>query len=423
MKKNTWCNAAVFLVLLTAALLPAAKAEAAGRVALVIGNGNYGAKSLATSRRDAEDFSNSLRKLEFDDVRYLEDGSLDQMRQSLQSFATRAEHADTVLFYFAGHGIQVSDQNYLIPAKTSLSRIQDVPTATMALSEVFQVYWHLPATVKLVILDACRNNPFKRAGDESSGWVDGLAKPANVPSGTMTFFATEYGKTSLDGSTLHSPFTAALIYNITEPGLEYRSFFTEVRKFVRLRTDDAQTPWEEGAPLKGFYFRAPAEIVGKAVKGDDEVLVLVNGEEVMSWNSGHDTPRHIFLKPGANDLVIKVFNQSTYTGACNWLRAFKKDCEEGRRLPFECNWIWTGLKNLGFQVDKIQEPEGWNYRVEFYDKDQTVQFKSFEDGESTVEEKGPRHGKMFTVARATIFVNRESGKISFQNPDSQAWRH
>lgn len=384
-----------------------AEAAAATRLALVIGNGDY-STPLVTSRQDARDVAATLRNLEFE-VIHLEDRKLKDMQRALQELASKADGADTLLFYFAGHGVQVNGSNYLVPAKAGFSRVEEVPLATLALDDVFAVFWESEALSKIVILDACRNNPFADPGDASEGqWVPGLAKPANAPPGTLTLFATDPGETALDGRSKHSPFTAALLHFITEPGLELRDLFTEVRNAVIAVTSGLQTPWEDGAPTaRTFYFRAPAAIRGEILEGDDEVLVLVNGEEAMSLNSG-TTAKTIPLKAGENRVVIKVFNQSTYRGACNWFRQTYEDLR-----PF--------LEGIGVQLEEIQNPEGWRYKVRFLSGQDPNPLHVFKGDEDVPEMKGPRHGKMFTVAEARILVDRVTGKVTIENA-KEVWR-
>lgn len=402
----------VTAVLIFCGFLFAETAAGEVRHALVIGNGNYEIP-LITSRQDARAIATKLNGLDFE-VSHLQDGNRRRMRKALQQFAAQAEDADVLLFYFAGHGVQVNGRNYLVPAKTRIERVEDVPRTTVALDEVYRIFWDSNAAVKIVILDACRDNPFVEPDpDGSDVWVPGLAQPFNAPPGTVTLFAAQPGETAEDGRDDHSPFTASLLYFMTEPGLELRDLFTAVRTSVLAATSGVQTPWEDGSPLQEFYFRAPATIVGQIHEGDDEVLVLLNGEEQMSWGSGRERSRTIRLKPGENQLVVKVFNQSTYRGACNFFRQAYEDI-----LP-----ILSPLERIfGIRIDPIQPPEGWRYKVVF---------RASEDStDSLLELRGaddpPRpehHGEMFTVARATIFVDRESGEISFPEVDREVWRH
>lgn len=383
---------------------------AAGEVrrALVIGNGNY-ETPLITSRQDARAMATRLDGLDFE-VSHLQDGNRRRMRRALQQFATQAEDADVLLFYFAGHGVQVNGRNYLIPTKARIETVADVPRTAVALDEVYRIFWDSNAPIKIVILDACRDNPFVEPDpDGSDVWVPGLAQPFNAPPGTVTLFATQPGETAEDGRDDHSPFTASLLYFMTEPGLELRDLFTAVRTSVLAATSGVQTPWEDGAPLQDFYFRAPATVTGEILDGDDEVLVLVNGVEQISLNSNGSTPRTIRLKSGVNHLVVKVFNQSTYRGGCSWFRDFyEREIEPW--LPV------IGVK----PPEGINDPEGWRFKVRFRGgADSPDSLLELAGAERVPQRDGPRHGRMFTVAQATILVDRETGKIEFldiENP-------
>jgi hypothetical protein len=286
---------------------------AAKRLALVIGNADYPSNPLQTPVQDAEDMTAKLEKLDFEVITINEGNlSLSEMRGALEELKNRPKDVEAVLFYFAGHGLQFRGQNFLIPAQVDLSSAEEIPSKAFGLDEVLEVLWDFETASKIVILDACRDYPFD--GDP------GLAKPVQTPGGTLTLFATRPDGRARDGGPLdrNSPFTKALLYFITEPGLELKDLAFEVRKAVMVDTGDFQTPWEDGAPLAAFYFSPPAMIEGRILEADDDALVLINGEEVM--HSSENDKEWIPLKPGDNRLVIKIFNQSTFQGGCNWFR-------------------------------------------------------------------------------------------------------
>jgi hypothetical protein len=389
-------------------------AEAASKVALVIGNKSYPTSPLSSSVDDAFKIDEVLRtKVEFTTV-FRRDASLVTMRDALKEFEERAADADAVFIYYSGHGIQVDGHNYLVPVDADLRKPSEVPEQTLSLKDIFETLQRLPSEVKVVVVDACRDNSFLG----QSTWKEGLADPRNetVPAGTSILLATGPNQIAQDGDDGGlSPFTKALAYYMIEPGLELRDIFLEVRTQVLVQSGGVQTPWEVGSPRKPFYFRDPPEIIGQILGGDDEVLVLVNGMESLSWNSARDTPKPIKLKAGRNDLTIKVFNQGTHNSGCDWIWTYRKKCLEGRDVPFDCAWLWLLFEKLKIPADRIHAPEGWNYHVKLFEKGTGRPLETFQDGEPAPQEKGPRHGKMFTVATATIVVDRDRNQISVED--------
>jgi hypothetical protein len=291
--------------------------------------------------------------------------------------------------------VQINGRKYLVPLKAKVSKPADVPKATLPLDDVFDALRTSRAASKIVVLDACRNNPFAVPGDDASLWVPGLARSTNAPAGTIILFAADPDQVTPE----HSTFTPSLLYYLPEPGLEVRDLFVEVRKTVRAATQGLQTPWEDGSPGGRFFFRAPAYLIGRITKGDDEVLVLLNGEEAMSWNSGGSAEKVLPLHVGDNHLVVKVFNQKTNQGGCNWARDI--------------------LKSLGIDPQGVQEPEGWNYEMSVRLPSSTAPLRAFKGEEDPPVEK--HRGQMFTVARATFRLDRD-GNVQLTEEEPEVWR-
>ena len=246
---------ASFLLLL---ILPAAAEK---RVALVIGNSEYqNVTPLPNPQRDAKAMTGMLEKLGFTVVSGTD---LDRqgMADKLREFASKAENADTVLYFYAGHGIQLDGQNYLIPVDADLNNEMDVKLSTLDIDLMLQ-QTPLTARVKLVLLDACRNNPFNEQIARSLGKTrsaavgNGLAE-MKPTFGTMIAYATGPGEVALDGETLNSPFTKALLKFLPEQGLEIGQAMTRVRAAVYEDTGNRQLPWEN-KNLTSDYYLVPA---------------------------------------------------------------------------------------------------------------------------------------------------------------------
>jgi formylglycine-generating enzyme required for sulfatase activity len=241
----------------------AADAGAAGRVALVIGNSAYRhAEELPNPRNDANALAEVLTRTGFEvDLKT----DLDQlgMQHALRDFGLKAEAADVALVYYAGHGVQVAGENYLLPIDATLERERDLLYEALPLNlvmgEVAQAQ-----KLGLVILDACRDNPLAEQLRRTLGPIrsrlvgDGLARMENLPSDTMIAFATRPGEVAVDGSGQHSPYAAALLEHIEEPGVELNLLFRKVRDSVLVNTAYRQEPRTYDAlGADPFYFIEP----------------------------------------------------------------------------------------------------------------------------------------------------------------------
>lgn len=244
-------------------VLPVHASFAQERIALIIGNSDYQhADILPNPGNDAAAIGNALENVGFD---VNVSTNLDQrgMQAVLRDFGLKAETAEVALVYFAGHGIQVAGNNYLLPVDAQLKRERDlIYEATpldIVMAEVAQA-----RQLGMVILDACRNNPLAENLRQSLGPVrsklvgSGMARVEDVPPDTLVAFSTRFNQLAYDGWTDLSPFTQALVRHIEEPGLELDLFFRKVRDTVMELTADRQEPRTlDALGATPFYFRAP----------------------------------------------------------------------------------------------------------------------------------------------------------------------
>lgn len=248
----------VFLLLIMGPLTPA---HAAKRVALVIGNSAYThATPLRNPKNDAEAVTELLTKLDFDVVRGID---LDHqgMRGAIRDFAYKLRGAEVALFFYAGHGLQVKDRNYLAPIDAKLANEIDLEFEALRLEMVLS-QMEASATTSLVFLDACRDNPLARnlartMGTRSANAGRGLARVESGV-GTLIAFATQPGNVALDGRDKHSPFTAALAKHIETPGLDVALVMRRVRQEVIDMTGGAQVPWNNSSLTSSFFFKEEA---------------------------------------------------------------------------------------------------------------------------------------------------------------------
>ena len=237
------------LLLVTLAFLSASlQAHANSNIALVIGNSAYRhVPQLPNPRNDADDMAAALTRLNFSVTRF-EDLGFDEMRRALLDFGRKARHAEIAILYFAGHGVEMGGENWLIPIDAELRTDADIEQEALALKGVMQAVGGA-SKLGLVILDACRNNPFAAKMHRTSlkrAVERGLARVE--PTGSvLVAFAAKDGTTADDGDGRNSPFTRALLKYIDTPGLEVNFLFRRVRDDVLAATQREQEPFVYGS--------------------------------------------------------------------------------------------------------------------------------------------------------------------------------
>ena len=259
---------AVPVVLAAWAALWAVQADAAPRVALVVGNGGYDPANiarLANPVNDARLMASALERVGFD-VSLVTDAGQDAMRRAIKAFGKRLRGAgDTAvgLFYYAGHGVETGGSNYLIPIGAEVESAMDLQSDAVPAQWVLSRMEAAGNRLNMVILDACRNNPY--AGRVRGGGR-GLAR-MDAPSGSLIAYSAAPGQVAADGEGENSPYTLALAEALVEPGMKVEEMF----KRVRVRVEDetgrrgrTQTPWESSSLRGDFYFVAPRPAGGGA---------------------------------------------------------------------------------------------------------------------------------------------------------------
>jgi hypothetical protein len=250
-----------FVVAISLVLAGLQPALAERRVALVVGNSAYlHTPELPNPRNDAEAIARLLGASKFDEVLLRTDLDHRGMYEAVRQFEPSARAADVALVYYAGHGLEVGGQNYLMPVDARLARDSDLDKEAVTLAALLSAAGGA-RKLKLVILDACRNNPVSermvlRAGKsrsvqrglariESKG--DGLAS-VETRGEVLVAYAAKAGTVALDGRGRHSPYATALLKHLATPGLDVLRVFGRVKDAVLRATDDAQEPWIYGSP-------------------------------------------------------------------------------------------------------------------------------------------------------------------------------
>jgi hypothetical protein len=281
-----------------AALLVSANvAKADKRVAFVVGNGAYkNVAPLPNPAIDAKSMAKLLRNVGFDVV---EGANLtrDKMTERLLEFGKKAEGADVALFFYAGHGIAINGINYLLPVDADLKSEMDVKLGSAINIDVTLDQTMADAKVKLVFLDACRDNPFaakikSNSATRSVSVQSGLAEMKSGE-GTLIAFATGPGQTALDGQDgTNSPFTRALMANIASPGVEIQQAMTKVRAQVNEETNKNQLPWGHTNLIGAVYLNPAPAAAGSAVAAPNVPAVIAGPAsevELEFWRSIKDS--------------------------------------------------------------------------------------------------------------------------------------
>lgn len=250
------------MVGLSSALAGAALADK--RVALIVGNSAYvNIPRLENPRNDAKLIADTLRTLGFTLVGGNAQLDLDKegLDRAVQEFGGQLQGADVALFYYAGHGIGIRGTNFLVPVSANPIREADVDFQMLDSNLVLRQMEGAGAKLNIVILDACRNNPFSGRGLRSSN--SGLSQ-MQAPEGTMISFATQPGNVALDGADGNSPYTTALAAAMRKPGLDIFRTFNEVGLAVSAATAGAQKPFLTSSPIQGEFFFGPPNPAAQA---------------------------------------------------------------------------------------------------------------------------------------------------------------
>jgi hypothetical protein len=220
------------------------------RVALVIGNGNYQGGFLRNPTNDARDVAEALRKVGFEVV-CRENITKKEMEEEIRSFGKKLKGETVGLFYFAGHGVQINERNYLIPIGANIEKEPDIEYEAVDAGRVLGEMEESKNILNVLILDACRDNPFASGARSASR---GLAIMQSKGSGTLIAYSTSPGMVSSDGQGRNGLYTEELLRYIRMPGLKIEDIFKQVRVAVKQKSKGKQIPWEVSSLEGDFFF-------------------------------------------------------------------------------------------------------------------------------------------------------------------------
>jgi hypothetical protein len=249
------------------------------RFALVIGNSDYTIGPLKNPVNDAYAMALMLQRLGFDVIIRLDVKTKDDMKKVIREFGAKLKQGGIGLFYFAGHGLQVKGFNYLIPVQAQIYSEEEVEYEGVDVGFVLAQMESAQNQMNIVILDACRNNPYARSYRSTTS---GLAS-INAPTGSIIAYATAPGSTALDGIGKNGLYTSVLLNQMTHKGLKIEEVFKKVRAEVLAGSGGRQVPWESSSLIGDFYFMPPeADVKELSGQSDSDVSAQIPQEVVQN---------------------------------------------------------------------------------------------------------------------------------------------
>jgi hypothetical protein len=290
------------------------------RIALAIGNSNYeNVPKLPNPSRDAIAVGQKFRDAGFDSVDVIVNASNQELKRALRRFAADADQADIAVIFYAGHGIEIGGINYLIPVDAKLANDRDADDEAVTLDRVVSSA-DGATKLRIIILDACRDNPFPSLMRRSKGSrvvASGLGKAEPTSTDTLIAYAAKAGSTAEDGDGQHSPFTSAILKHLTVPGLDIRLAFGRVRDEVMRVTGSRQEPFVYGSLGGVNVSLVPApkvqESSDEGVKGDYELVAKIG--TLRAWEVFLNTHKGGFYAELARAQLAALTEQQTTGGS------------------------------------------------------------------------------------------------------------
>jgi caspase domain-containing protein len=309
------------------------------KVALVVGNGNYKAAPLQNPVNDAHDMAEALRKLGFD-VIYGADLSQDGMKRAIQDFRAKLGGGGIGLFYYAGHGSQIDGRNYLIPVDAAVANAQELIAKSVEVNSVLAQMEGAHNLVNLIILDACRNNPFvgKRAASAGLASIRGT-------SGTLIAYATSPDSVARDGEGRNGLYTSELLNAIRSPGVRIEDVFMRVRIAVEAKSNREQTPWESSSLVTLFYFTPPT--------AEQNAPTALKSVTQVDRTDALETARAVLQAYRVRD-IIALTEFTVPRSREFWLELIREGERHPRYRSIWVGWRWQRAQAWDGRMDEVR---------------------------------------------------------------------
>lgn len=414
---KAFCAAVLFAAMLQ--LIPAAWASLfpGKRVALVIGNSNYPTAPLKNPGNDARAIAKSLKELGFE-VTLRENASQRDLAAAIRQFGSSISPGSVALFYFAGHGMQVKGRNYLVPVDADIQVEDEVPYSAIDANLVLDKMEVGKSAINIVILDACRNNPFSRRFRSSA---TGLAEMI-APIGTLIAFATAPGSVAQDGAGDNGVYTKHLLESITVPGLPVEQMFKRVRNGVARDTNDAQVPWESSSMKGDFTFKdvpsqqsaAQDKMIEDAVRAAAERAATLTAER-MSRDQVARQPQHDRSRAELDALAVEreklLRERERLTAENEALR------QKAARAPDTVALATPAGYGPSLAALLPRVGDSWTYRYsDVYGKSETytVRVTAASANEVTDEARSGQARGVTTFEGSLVLIDRKLGSIALR---------
>jgi len=377
------------------------------RVALVIGNSEYQMGYLANPVNDARSIAQSLRNVGFEVLLYENTTSKDEMKMAVREFGKKLRMNRGIgLFYFAGHGVQVDGFNYLIPVNANIFTEEEVEYEAIDVGFILAQMESAENRVNIIILDACRNNPFARSFRSANR---GLAT-INAPTGSIIAYATSPGSTASDGSGQNGLYTEALLKQLEKEDLKIEEVFKNVRAEVIQKSAGQQTPWESSSLVGDFYFNKDFNISDQTVSAPAPIIdnftwkATKKGTKSICWvyHNGRDISKEVQVEVKGKDLKVyhpktdKTFLLVNYSGTYDNIErsvqmaepqasvadnrsnqtVVKHDKVEWRAVK---GYYWIYLNGVEISKETTNQWKGKDLKVYHKKTGKTYQLKNFND--------------------------------------------
>jgi hypothetical protein len=294
------------------------------RVALVIGNSNYQtAPRLANPGNDARSIAQLLNSAGFE-VTQATDLTRGEMIKVVQDFSARVADRGprtVAMVYYAGHGVQVAGENYLLPVDARISAQSDLDGNSLRLVDLMGTLESIPSRMRIVVLDACRNNPFPEVSDNGRGLAI-----VDAPSGSIVGYSTAPGMEAQDGDGNHSPYTSAFLNTARVPNLPIEQLFKRVRLEVNTATNGRQTPWESSSLTSDFYFFGDTVMAARRTPDRTPIMQVASNLPSRSARQAYD----YVLSEGSPELYEEFIRLYPRDPLCDHVRVLLGNIQVAR---------------------------------------------------------------------------------------------
>ncbi len=339
----------------------------AKRHALVIGNSDYNIGVLTNPVNDAYAMSVALEKLGFEVSLRLEVKTKDEMKRAIREFGEKLKEGGVGLFYFAGHGVQVDGFNYLIPIHAQMNSREEVEYEAIEVGFVLAQMEAAQNQMNIVILDACRNNPYARS---FRSITRGLAS-INAPTGTLVAYATAPGSTASDGIGKNGLYTGELLIQIQRDDLKIEEVFKNVRAQVLAKSGGKQVPWESSSLIGDFYFKT-----GKDIAHETPVSSEKANHGIIVENKTNRSEPEVTQQKEKNTLWNDLIGDTD-----GLLFPKAKESEKKPEAKWKSNgsdyWLYVNGKDISKQTTNRWSDDGKNLEVYHPESNATFILENF----------------------------------------------